>query len=174
MREAASPINRFGNLQKMWWRTLAVQLIGISSIQDLFPSNGTPPPPGFFKANVDGATANLGGNSSVGVIVRDYTVQAITASCKLLKESYSANLVETMALLHGVMLAQELYLPCVILESDAFVVIQAINGKCTSSSSGHIIQDILHSHNSFESCTFQQPAEISIKLRMSLPITLAR
>ena len=41
------------------------------------------------------------------------------------------------------MLAQELHLPWVILESDALVAIEAINDKSTGSSSGYLIQEIL-------------------------------
>ena len=94
-------------------------LTGTSPNQDLFLSNGTPPTPGFFKVNVDGAIADHGGNSSVGVIVKDCIGQAIATNCKFLKARYSADLVEIMALLQGVLLAQELHLPRVILESDA-------------------------------------------------------
>ena len=119
------------------------------------PVKWNPPPPGIFKVNVDGATVDHGGNSSVGVIVRDCTGQTIAANCKLLKACYSAELVEIMALLQGVLLAQELHLPQVIMESDALAAIQAINDKSTSSNSGHLIQEILHIRSSFESCTFQ-------------------
>ena len=98
---------------------------------------------GIFKVNIDGATSDHGGNSSIGIIVRDCTGQTIAANCKLLKACYSVELVEIMALLSGVMLAQELHLPWVILESDALVAIQAINDKSTGSSSGYLIQEIL-------------------------------
>ena len=60
-----------------------------------------------------------------------------------LKACYSAKFVEIMALLQGVLLAQELHLPWVILKSDALVAIQAINDKSMGSSSGHLIQEIL-------------------------------
>ena len=60
-----------------------------------------------------------------------------------------------MALLQGILLAQDLHLPRVILESDALVAIQAINNKYTGSSSGEIILEILHIRSSFESCSFQ-------------------
>ena len=119
------------------------------------PIKWTPLPLGIFKVNVDGATSDHGGNSSVGVIVRDCTGQTVAASCTLLKACYSAELVEIMALLQGILLAQDLHLPRVILESDALVAIQAINNKYTGSSSGHLILEILHIRSSFESCSFQ-------------------
>ena len=119
------------------------------------PIKWTPPPIGIFKVNVDGATSDHGGNSSVGVIVRDCTGQTVAASSTLLKACYSAELVEIMALLQGILLAQDLHLPRVILESDALVAIQAINNKYIGSSSGHLILEILHIRSSFESCSFQ-------------------
>ena len=67
----------------------------------------------------------------------------------------AADLVEIIALLHGILLARDLQLSRVILESDALVAIQDINNKYTGSSSGHLIMDILHSCSSFESCSFQ-------------------
>ena len=60
-----------------------------------------------------------------------------------------------MALEQGVLLAQELQLPRVIVESDSSNVIQAIQEKATGSSSGHIIQRILQTCESFESCFFK-------------------
>ena len=104
------------------------------------PVKWNPLPPGFFKVNVDGAIADHGGNSSVGVIVKDCIGQAIANNCKFLKACYSADLVEIMALLQGVLLAQELHLPRVIMESDALAAVQAINDKPTGSSSGNLIQ----------------------------------
>ena len=43
------------------------------------PVKWNPPPSGIFKVNVDGATANHGGNSSIGLIVRDCTGQPIAS-----------------------------------------------------------------------------------------------
>ena len=60
-----------------------------------------------------------------------------------------------MALLQGVLLAQELHLPHVIMESDALAAVQAINDKPTGSSPGNLIQEILRIRSSFESCSFQ-------------------
>ena len=56
-----------------------------------------------------------------------------------LTQALQAKLVEIMALLQGVLLAQELHLPRVIMESDALAAIQAINDKSTGSSSGHLM-----------------------------------
>ena len=49
MRKAASPTSKFGNWLRVWWRTLAMQLIGTSPNQDLFLSNGTPYPQVFSR-----------------------------------------------------------------------------------------------------------------------------
>ncbi|KAK9986582.1 hypothetical protein SO802_031533 [Lithocarpus litseifolius] len=55
----------------------------------------------------------------------------------------------------GVLLAQELQLSLVILESDALAVIQAINDNSTGSDLGHILQGIQLVRETFESCTFK-------------------
>ena len=44
-----------------------------------------PPPPGVFKINVDGASSNLEGISSIGVIIRDCKGETVVALCKPLQ-----------------------------------------------------------------------------------------
>ena len=65
------------------------------------------PPQGVFKVNVDGATSNQGRNSSIGVIIRDCLDHVVVALSKYLPGRF----------------AQEMHLPQVILESDAFAVV---------------------------------------------------
>lgn len=119
------------------------------------PSSWSPPPPGVHKINVDGASSELDSSSSVGVVIRDSLGQVVAALCKPLPACFPAELTEIMALEQGVLLAQELQLPRVIVESDSSNVIQAIQEKATGSSSGHIIQRILQTCESFESCFFK-------------------
>ena len=52
-------------------------------------SKWTPPPPGVFKVNVDGATSVDGRNSSVGAIIRDSCGAIIAACCKYLQGQFS-------------------------------------------------------------------------------------
>ena len=47
------------------------------------------PPRGVYKINVDGATAERGRNSSIGVIIRDYKEEAVASMCRLLNGNFS-------------------------------------------------------------------------------------
>ena len=113
------------------------------------------PPQGVFKINVDGATSNLGNNSSIGVIIRDCNGHVVLALSKYLQGKFVADRVEALAVEQGVLLAQELQLSRVIVESDALTVIQAINDNTTGSDLGHILQGVLLVCESFESCFFK-------------------
>lgn len=59
-----------------------------------------------------------------------------------------------MAVEQGVLLAQELQLAHIIMESDAFNVIQAINDNLSGGDLGHIVHGIQIVSKNFESCTF--------------------
>ena len=118
----------------------------------LASSSWIPPPPGIFKVNVDGASSEQEGSSSVGVVIRDFNGQVVAALCLLLQSYFSTKLMKVFALEQGVLFAQELQLPQVIFESNALAVIQAVNDKVTGSMYGHLIQGILQVCESFESC----------------------
>ena len=49
----------------------------------VFPASSSwtppPPPPGVFKVNVDGASSDQDGSSSVGVVIRDSNGQVMAA-----------------------------------------------------------------------------------------------
>ena len=113
------------------------------------------PPRGVFKINANGATSNLGKNSSIGVIIRDCNGHVVAALYKYLQGRFAADQVEALAVEQGVLLAQELQLSRVIVESDALAVIQAINDNTTGSDLGHILQGVLLVCESFESCNFK-------------------
>ena len=103
----------------------------------------SPPPPGVFKINVDGASSNLEGISSIRVIIGDCKGETVVALCKPLQSHYPAELVEVLAMEQGILLAQELHLPCVMCENDASNVVNAINDSATRTPFGHIIHDII-------------------------------
>ncbi|XP_050280875.1 uncharacterized protein LOC126721848 [Quercus robur] len=65
----------------------------------------TPPPPGIFKVNVDGATSEAGRNSSMGATIRDSCGANIAASCKYLQGQFSVVEVEAIAVENGILLA---------------------------------------------------------------------
>ncbi|KAK9983991.1 hypothetical protein SO802_033516 [Lithocarpus litseifolius] len=113
------------------------------------------PPSGFFKINVDGATSNDGTNACIGVIVRDSQGLPIAVSSEILQSSYSAEIIEAFALLHGVRLALDLKLSHAIFESDALSIIQALNCGDADGEIGLILQDIKSCSASFSWCTFQ-------------------
>ena len=59
-------------------------------------SSWTPPPPGIFKVNVDGASSEQEGSSSVGVVIRDSNGQVMAALCLPLQSYFSAELTEVL------------------------------------------------------------------------------
>ncbi|XP_065635987.1 uncharacterized protein LOC136070235 [Quercus suber] len=109
----------------------------------------------FGIINVDGATSNQGRNCSIGVIIRDYLGYVVAALSKYLPGCFAADQVEALALEQGILLAQEMHLPRVILESDALAVVQALNDNSTGSELGHILQGILLVCDSFEFYIFK-------------------
>ena len=113
------------------------------------------PPQGVFKVNVDGATSNQGRNSSIGVIIRDCLGHVVAALSKYLPRRFAADQVEALALEQGILLAQEMHLPRVILECDALAVVQALNDNSTGGELGRILQGILLVCDSFEFCIFK-------------------
>ena len=82
---------------------------------------------GYFKVNVDGASP-LDGNgiSGVGAIVRNDGGKVVAAFCKSLPSCYPAEWTELFALEQGIILAQQLVISNVIIESDDALAIQAI------------------------------------------------
>ena len=85
----------------------------------------TPPPPGIFKVNVDGATFEDGRNSSMGATIRDSCGANIAASCKYLQGQFSVVEVEAIAVENGILLARDMKILQVILESDVESIVTA-------------------------------------------------
>lgn len=94
------------------------------------------PPPGVFKINVDGATSADGRLSSIGVVIRDTKGDTIAALCKSLPDQYSSEETEIFVVENGVLLAKELELSQVYVESDALMVVQDIQAGNTNGSLG--------------------------------------
>ncbi|KAK9995635.1 hypothetical protein SO802_020321 [Lithocarpus litseifolius] len=115
----------------------------------------SPPPLGFHKINVDGATANNGELSSIGVIIRDHTGTTVGALNKLLPSAFPASIIEAFALLQGVLFAAKLGSTKAIFESDALDPIQAVNTNENGGVLGHILQDIRSSALVFKRSSFQ-------------------
>ena len=112
------------------------------------------PPLGFIKINIDGAASD-GSPSSIGVAIWDCRGCLIAASSKVLPSTFSAEVTKALALEDGVLLALELGISHVIVESDALSIIQAINEDVLGGELGHIMQNIKDISSSFSWCSFQ-------------------
>ncbi|XP_030943489.1 uncharacterized protein LOC115968280 [Quercus lobata] len=110
-----------------------------------------PPPAGVFKINVDGATSENGRNSSVGVIIRDSKGIIVAACANYLSGQFSAFETETLAVECGILLAQEMGLAQIIIESDALSVIQSIAANEFDGDTGHLNLGIIGLLKSFRS-----------------------
>ena len=109
----------------------------------------------MFKINVDGAfSSDYGVCSRVGVVIRDGSGMVIAALSKLLPANFPAEWTELYAIEQGLLLAQEMELPQVMMESDAFAAILAINQGNSWGEDGHLVEGILRAKTFFSSCSF--------------------
>ncbi|KAK9991321.1 hypothetical protein SO802_026306 [Lithocarpus litseifolius] len=111
----------------------------------------TSPPPGIVKINVDGATSEDGRNSNVGAVIRDSCGAVIVACGKFLQGQFSVSEVEALAVESGILLARDMNLTQIIVETDALSIVNSINENFIEGSIGHLIQGILALLNSFSS-----------------------
>ena len=81
------------------------------------------PPMGVYKINVDGATSERGRKSSIGVIIRDFKGEAAAGLCRLLPGNFSVLETETLAVEAGILLAKDLGLQQIIIESDSLLAV---------------------------------------------------
>ena len=107
------------------------------------------PPMGVYKINVDEVTLERGRKSSIGVIIRDFKGEVAAGFCRLLLGNFSVLETEALAMEAGVLLAKELGLQQIIIESDSLLVVQNIAAKEVSGETCHIIQGILSSLDCF-------------------------
>ena len=118
------------------------------------PAHWTAPPAGFFKINVDGATDVGGGNSCIGVVIRDSSGFPIGALSRVLPSCFPAEITEAYALLHGVLFASEMQVHQALFESDALSIILDLTSEVSGSVFGHILEDIRAASSSFSFCSF--------------------
>ena len=81
--------------------------------------------------------------SSIGVIIRDSRGQAIAALCRVLPSSFTMDETEALAIKARILLAKELGLNQIIIESDSLSIIQRILSKDISEGFGHIVNGIV-------------------------------
>ena len=114
----------------------------------------TAPPTGFFKVNVDGTTGAGGGNSCIGVVIRDSSGFPIGALSLVLPSSFPAKTTEAYALLHGVLFASEMQVHQALFESDALSIIHDLTSEVPGNDFGHILEDIRVASSTFRHCSF--------------------
>ena len=83
-------------------------------------SRWTPPLPRVFKINVDGATSKDRWNSSAGAVIRDFCGAVLAACSKFLQGQFSVEEVEVLAMEAGILLARDMKLSQIIVESMLF------------------------------------------------------
>ena len=114
-----------------------------------------PPPPGYFKVNVDGAIFAKSNQSGVGVIVRNEDGNVVAAMCRKLDLPLGVLETEAKALEMGVAFAEEVGLRDVVFEADSQVLINAIHGTGEAASSvQNIIQGVLRRAQGFRTFDF--------------------
>ena len=101
------------------------------------------PPPRIYKINVDGATSEDGRPSSVEVVIRDCRGMVVVASAKLLSATYGVEVTKALVAKEGMLLARQMMLTRVILESDSLLVVQSISSNSLHGDLRPIIQGII-------------------------------
>ncbi|KAL0011807.1 hypothetical protein SO802_006915 [Lithocarpus litseifolius] len=88
----------------------------------------SPPPQDWYKVNVDAAVFKENGTCGIGVVIRNNMGQIMGAMSKQMGFPLRALEAEAKAAEAGILLAWDLGLKDIIVEGDAQMVIQAING----------------------------------------------
>ena len=97
-------------------------------------------PVGVYKINVNEATLKDGRKSSVGVIIRDFKGEVATGLCKSLPRNYMVLEIKVMVGETRILLAQEMELQQVIIESSSLSVVQNLLSKEVKGEIGHLVQ----------------------------------
>ncbi|XBI06774.1 uncharacterized protein [Aegilops tauschii subsp. strangulata] len=115
----------------------------------------TKPLEGFVKLNVDASFRALSLQGAVGVVLRDHKGGFVAASSEQLEHVADAGTAEAYALRRGLLLAQELGISKLVVESDCLEVINTMqNGGFTASGAVAIYSDCLVLVIGYTSVTF--------------------
>ncbi|KAK6136178.1 hypothetical protein DH2020_030069 [Rehmannia glutinosa] len=111
----------------------------------------TPPPEGHFKINTDASVMKNEG-TGLGAVLRDHAGNILHTRSEHLTVDYSVEIAEALACRKGLLLARDLHLDHIQLETDCMKVVQAHNSHQSDLSYfGTIINDIRSIGNSFSS-----------------------
>ena len=108
------------------------------------------PEAGIAKINTDGATFCQERGAGLGVVIRDGDGVFITGLSRRTLGCFSAEVIEALAIQEGCLLAKDMGLSHIVIESDAQSVVQAVQmGRYEGPSVGNIIQSIVELLSSF-------------------------
>ena len=114
-----------------------------------------PPPPGWFKVNMNGALFSTAKQSDIGVMVRDEEGNVIAALSRKLDLPLGALEIEAKALEAGIQFAEEVELRKVVFESDLLLAINVVHGvEEAAASIQNIIHGVLRKVQGFETFDF--------------------
>nr|POF00563.1 putative ribonuclease h protein [Quercus suber] len=137
----------------------------LRSSRSVRPAKWSPPPPGWFKINFDGATFSSKSLVGLGVIIRNDKGLVMAAYTQSIPLPTFVEMVEVLVARSAISFARELQFDQVIVEGDSEVIINAISkGGFSSSSFGHIIRDIKLSIPAFQNISFSHTLRLGNKL----------
>ncbi|KAK6117971.1 hypothetical protein DH2020_048286 [Rehmannia glutinosa] len=113
------------------------------------------PREGVFKINTDASVVKRGG-SNVGVVVRTHSGEAIKVLSQKYQQEFAIEIMEAIACREGLILAKELQLQHIEVETDCQQVVQAFHRKDLNLSYlGRVVDDIRTLCSSFLSCNLR-------------------
>ncbi|XP_058219586.1 uncharacterized protein LOC131330099 [Rhododendron vialii] len=113
------------------------------------------PPAGTFKINVDGSWKKGLMRGGFGIVIRDFRVCFVAASMGFFQWCASSLVAEALAIRQGILLGSQLGLGSVILESDAQLLVNMLNGQAAVSQEVEVvIHDVQVLSNNFHCSSF--------------------
>ena len=119
------------------------------------PHRWTPPGPGIYKANYDGAYFAEEEAAGFGVVVRNELGQVMASLTEKLAMPPTVEILEAMAARRAMIFMEELGLCRATFEGDSVTVVKALAGDCPDRSCiGHIIKYCKSLMGCFQTCPF--------------------
>lgn len=108
------------------------------------PQRWSPPAPGVYKVNYDGAYFAEEEEPGIGVIVRNELGQVMASLAEKLVMPSTVEVLEVMAARRAMIFMEELGLQQAIFEGDSELVVKALRGdRPVQSSIGHIVKELV-------------------------------